>query len=71
MMCRLRLRLGRAILDGEDETRITTGIGVVVAAGKFGQTVEGLAHVAGFKRKEDLEGGAAEVQYGRPPFRAR
>ena len=60
-----------AVLVSEHEKRVASGNGVVVAVGKFGQAVEGLAHVTGFKGEEDLESGAAEVQHERPPFLSR
>lgn len=40
----------------------------MMAAGKLVEAIEGLAHVAGFEGEEDFEGGAAEIQHGRPPF---
>ena len=56
-----------AVFVGEDKEGVAGGLGLVVAVGEFGESVEGFAHVAGFKGKEDFEGCGSEVDHGRPP----
>lgn len=60
-----------AALVGEDEKDVASGGGLELVGGERVEAVEGLAHVAGVEREKDLEGGAGEIQHGRPPFAAR